>query len=188
MTTNLLNYLQDGNLDRGSNFNRNFNSQVETKTLLLEHLANAIGCTPSERFNSPRIPSVEVIHHTLKPIVRYAAQWPRSLQALGQHLSHPQAPVDTVAEVIHPDSSRPTSNPMMTTLSLLSQSRVKLNKADRLIAEANVLLIAFMVFWHSSVRLSFLSRRPCILTPRPQHNTPVPRHKEDFFAELMALS
>lgn len=155
MTLNLLRYLQDGDLDPGSNFNRNFNSQVKTKALLLEHLATALGCTPSAMFESPRVTSNEVIHHTLKPIVRYAAQWPRSLLALERHLSQPASSSLPVAQVTAVDSSQLGPSQIVKTLSLLSQSRAKLDKADRLIAEANMLLIAFMVSWHSTVSLFF---------------------------------
>lgn len=173
-TTSLLRYLQDGNLDVGSNFNKNFNSQVNTKALLLERLATALGCTASDRFQSPRVPSNDVIPFTLKPIVRYAGQWPRYLQSLGDHLSQPEASHHGGAQVTPLDSLQPASNPLFKNLSLLSQSRHKLDKADRLIAEANILLIAFMVFWHSTVSFCFLRQRACTLTTpcAAQHSCP----------------
>lgn len=164
-------YLQDGDLDVGSNFNRNYNSQVRTKALLLERLATALGCSPSDRFDTPRVPSNAQIPSSLKPIVRYAAQWPQYLRDLADHISQPEASIAAYPAVtrhlqaMHVDGLQPDSKGMINALSLLSQSRSKLGQAGRLIAEANMQLIAFMVFWHSTVSFSSLRQRACILTP-----------------------
>lgn len=153
VNTSLLGYLQSGDLDVGSNFNKNHNSQVLTKTLLMEHLATAIGCAPSDRFDSPRVPSNDKIHDTIKPIVKSADRWPRAMKALGDKLSQRKSSNNAVTEAGLSEGSLPGASPMFTSLSLLSQSRGRLDKAGRLMSEAHVLLIAFMVYWHATVRL-----------------------------------
>ncbi|KZP02362.1 hypothetical protein FIBSPDRAFT_976457, partial [Athelia psychrophila] len=166
-------YLQHGDLDVGSNYNRNYNSQVRTKALLLERLATALGCTASDRFDTPRVPSNAPIPPSLKPIVRYAAQWPQYLRDLANHLSEPQGSIAAYpaaaqhSQAMHVDGLQPYPKGMINALSLLSQSRTKLTQAGRLIAEANMQLIAFMLFWHST------------------HNTPIPRDQDVFFKELL---
>lgn len=163
-------YLQHGDLDVGSNYNRNYNSQVRTKALLLERLATALGCTASDRFDTPRVPSNAPIPPSLKPIVRYAAQWPQYLRDLANHLSEPQGSIAAYpaaaqhSQAMHVDGLQPYPKGMINALSLLSQSRTKLTQAGRLIAEANMQLIAFMLFWHSTVSISSLRLRACILT------------------------
>lgn len=151
-------YLDTGDLDKGSNFVKNYNSQVETKALLLEHLATALGCPPSSRFESPRVRSNGPLHDALKPIVRHAGQWPQALLSLAS-IPSPADSNGAGLQLAPMTGPQPGSSALLQTLSLLPQSQSKMKAATRLWAEANLQLIAFMVFWHSTVKLFFLWQR-----------------------------
>ncbi|KAF7965100.1 hypothetical protein HWV62_45719 [Athelia sp. TMB] len=168
----LAKYLVRGDEHAGSTFNIKYNSQVVTKAALLERLATAVGCSPSDQFLTPRVQSTELIHGTLKPIVKHAPEWPTLLKRFGSHFATSRDHDEQSVPIVPPGSTSMTPLAITRTFSLLSRSRKRIAQADQLMAQSNLLLLAFMVFWHSTV---------------PQHNTPIAFQSNDFFKELITM-
>lgn len=147
--------MRDGNLaDRGNNTVYNHKTQVLTKTLLLDRLAKTLGCSRGEVFGTVRSPWVNTGTVRLDRVVDNAPRGMKGFSDLKKGLKKEKQiregmPQHDVLPV--PENTAQATH--LRGLTLLLRARNNNSKSKYLTIETNVLLVGFMLHWHSEVRL-----------------------------------
>lgn len=142
-----------GNPCGGVNHVQNFRSQVITKRMLLERIAATLGCPVQVVDDSPPyvLEANCFNHHRITRLRGGTTSWPRSFNAIRDHVQTFQGP----GEVFAP--SQPTQSLSMSeslnyrALTMLVGARRNSRKSDYFRAACNLQLTAFMLLWHCNV-------------------------------------
>lgn len=176
--------LEDGRIQGGKNYHRNYKSQVITKYLLLDRLATALDCVAGDQLLKPRVPFADAIHDRLQQILRGTSKWHDIGRSIQEHLTS-----------MSNDELEPFAHPITRTLNeheeafrrnvgWLWGAHSSFLKSDVAVAEGNLQLMAFMVRWHAAVHtfiyLNYAWNSYIIF----QNNTPFPAKVDGFFEEV----
>lgn len=145
-------FLQDGRMSGGRNFERNYKSQVMTKYMLLHRVATLLGCTSGDTFSKSRVPFTEVIHDRLKPILQGTSRWHHIAREMQTHLSGMANGQGALFAGPIPANLDTGDQIFCRNLGWLWGAHSSFLRADVDITEGNLQLMVFMLHWHATVR------------------------------------
>lgn len=152
--------MQSGDPTRGSNFQQNFKAQVITKRMLVQRLAAVLGYVDQgvDEGRSYPLPASSFSHFRIKRLRDGTTGWPRTFNAIREHLQTFQGLGDTFFPSPATQSSSSTNGFSYRAVSMLVGARRNLRHSDYLSAAGNMQLTAFMLLWHCSVSFSGIGR------------------------------
>lgn len=145
--------LQDGNYNAtASSAVFSYQVQVVTKYECLQGVATVMGCEPWPTLSkSPQVPqrSREAMHTKLARVIRATQQWPSILEAIKDQMKEPTLTLQSMSSP-EPPLAGPAGNSLRT-FTMLRGARRSLRKAEYLVVEGNMQMVALMLHWHSTV-------------------------------------
>lgn len=145
--------LQDGTL-KGRNYVVNYNSQVLTKYMLLDHLASSLGCHQGDSLVKSRVVLTSPIGERLLEILKDTSHWHHIGRAMYHSLSDQDNHSSGLSDGPPPVNSREQDEVFYRNVNWLWGAHLSFLKSDIASAEGQMQLMAFMVNWHATVGLA----------------------------------
>lgn len=163
--------LQSGDCSVGTNYLQNFKAQVITKCMLLERLATVLGYESQGGVQYLRalVLPTGVTHSRIARLLTGTSIWPRTFNAIREHLQTIQGPGQISAPSEAPQDLSPSQAAYYVEVKMLLGARNNMANSDYFNAACNLQLAAFMLRWHCTV--SFLVDWDPFLHPN-ENSTP----------------